>query len=149
MTIPETIVDHSFPQIRAIFQVLTDPSSYPVLILNQYGSDYVSMIIDLVLLLLHTDTLSMHRDYMQTYEDLASFKEQRLALSKSQGVPENYVEPFLPFVSSLERHIQTKHGGIEQYLLSVGLSLSELQTLKDTLSSDSSLSEKKGWLVDI
>jgi protein-tyrosine phosphatase len=149
MTVPEIIIDHSFPQIKAIFQVLADPSSYPVLILNKYGSDYVSMVIDLVLLLLRTDTQSMHRDYMQTYEDLAGLKEERLELSRTQGIPDDFVEPFLPFVNTIERHMETKHGGIEQYLLSVGLSLSELRALNDMLSSDSSMAEKQGLLVDL
>jgi protein-tyrosine phosphatase len=149
MTIPETIIDHSLPQIKAIFQVLATSSSYPVLILNRYGTDFVSMIVDLVLLLLQADTQSMHRDYMQSYEDLASSREERLEVNRAQGVPDDYVDPYLPFVSCLERHIQTKHGGIEKYLLGIGLSSSELQAVKETLSNTSSLSEKQGWLVDV
>jgi protein-tyrosine phosphatase len=149
MTIPETIIDHSFPQIKAIFQILATPSSYPVLVLNRYGTDFVSMILDLVLLLLQTDTQSMHKDYMQSYEDLASSREERLEVNRAQGVPDDYVDPYLPYVSCLERHIQIKHGGIEKYLLNVGLSLVELQTVKDTLCSNLGLSEKQAWLVDI
>lgn len=149
MAIPEAIIDHSFSQIKAIFQVLADPSSYPVLILNKYGSDFVSLIVDLVLMLLHANTQSIHRDYMQTYEDLASLKEERRGVNREQGVPDHFVEPFLPFVNSLEQHIQIKHGGIEQYLLSVGLSMSEIQTVRTVLRSNSSVSEKQAWLVDI
>ncbi|KAI4743739.1 hypothetical protein E4T50_05854 [Aureobasidium sp. EXF-12298] len=149
MTVPKTIIDQSFPQIKAIFTVLADPASYPVLILNKYGNDFVSLVVDLVLLLLDTDTQSMYQDYMEIYEDLAGLKEERLEANRAHGIPEDYVEPYLPFVSSLERHIQTKHGGIEQYLLSVGLSMSELQAVRKNLESDSSLSEKHGWLVDI
>ncbi|CAD0115022.1 unnamed protein product [Aureobasidium uvarum] len=72
MTVHEIIIDHSYPQIKAVFKVLADPSSYPVLILNQYGTDLVSLIVSLILFLLHADTESIHRDYMQTYEDLAN-----------------------------------------------------------------------------
>jgi protein-tyrosine phosphatase len=86
---------------------------------------------------------------MQTYEDLAGLKEERLELSRTQGIPDDFVEPFLPFVNTIERHMETKHGGIEQYLLSVGLSLSELRALNDMLSSDSSMAEKQGLLVDL
>jgi protein-tyrosine phosphatase len=149
MTVPEAIIDHSLPQIKAIFQVLATPSSYPVLILNRYGTDFVSMILDLVLMLLQTDTHSMHQDYMQSYEDLASSREERLEVNRAQGVPDDYVDPYLPYVSCLERHIHTKHGGIERYLLSVGLSLLELQTIRNTLGSVLNLSEKQAWLVDI
>jgi len=149
MAIPEAIIDHSFPQVKAIFRVLADPSAYPVLISNRYGSDFVSLVVDLVLFLLHADAQSIHRDYMQTYEDLASLKEERIRVNREQGVPEDFAEPFLPFVNSVEQHIQTKHGGIEQYLLGVGLGMSEIQTVRKTLASKSSVSEKQGWLVDI
>jgi protein-tyrosine phosphatase len=149
MTIPEAIIDHSLPQIKAIFQVLATPPSYPVLILNRYGTDFVSMILDLVLMLLQTDTHSMHQDYMQSYEDLASSREERLEVNRAQGVPDDFVDPYLPFVSCLERYMEIKHGGIEKYLLNVGLSSSELQSVKETLSINSSVSEKQGWLVDV
>lgn len=150
MTIPETIIDHSFPQIKAIFKVLTDPASYPVLVLNNYGTDFVSLIISLVLFVLHTDTESIHRDYMQTYEELADVKQKRLEDNKVLGVfNDSLVEPYLPFVSSLDKHIRDKHGDIQQYLTSIGISQSELQTLRSTLQSGSKLSEKQGWLVDV
>lgn len=149
MAIPEAIIDHSIPQIKAIFSVLADSSSCPVLIMNRYGSDFVSLIVDLVLLLLHADTQSIHRDYMQTYEDLESLKEERIRVNREQGVPEDFAEPFLPFVNSLEQHIQTKHGGIEQYLLSVGLSMPQLQAVRKILGFNSIVSEKQAWLVEI
>lgn len=150
MAIPEAIIDHSLPQIKAIFKVLTDPSSYPVLILNNWGTDFVSLIVSLVLFALHTDTESIHRDYMQTYDALADLKQKRLEDNKALGFSdETLVEPYLPFVSSLDKHIRDKHGDIEQYLTSVSISHSELQTLRDTLQSGSKLSEKHGWLVDI
>jgi protein-tyrosine phosphatase len=86
MTVPETIIDQSFPQIKAIFTVLADPSSYPVLILNKYGNDFVSLVVDLVLLLLDTDTQSMYQDYMQIYEDLAGLKEERLEANRVHDI---------------------------------------------------------------
>lgn len=150
MAVPEAIIDHSFPQIKAVFKVLTDPSSYPVLILNKYGTDFVSMIVSLVLFVLHTKTESIHRDYMQTYEDLADVKQKRLEGNRALGISnDSLVEPYLPFVSALDKHIRDKHGDIEQYLTSVGISQSEIQTLRDTLRSGSKLSEKHGWLVDV
>ena len=150
MAIPDAIVDHSLPQIKAIFNVLADPSSYPVLILNNWGTDFVSLIVALVSFALHADTESVHRDYMQTYEELANFRQKRLEDNRASGfLDETMVDPYLPFVSSLDKHIRDKHGDIEQYLTSVGISQIELQTLRDTLQSGSKLSEKHGWLVDI
>ncbi|KAH0137126.1 hypothetical protein KCU67_g15852, partial [Aureobasidium melanogenum] len=86
MAIPEAIIDHSFPQIKAIFKILVAPSSYPVLVLNKYGTDFVSLIVSLVLFALHTDAASIHRDYMQTYEELADSKQERLEDNRAMGM---------------------------------------------------------------
>ncbi|KAG9800880.1 hypothetical protein KCU95_g215, partial [Aureobasidium melanogenum] len=150
MAIPEAIIDHSFPQIKAVFKILVDPSSYPVLVLNKFGTELVSLIVSLVLLALHTDTASIHRDYMQTYEELADVKQKRLEENRALGITnDDLVEPYLPFVSSLDKHIQDKHGDIEQYLWKIGITQSELQTLRETLQPGSGLYEKKRWLVDV
>ncbi|KAI4718146.1 hypothetical protein E4T48_05641 [Aureobasidium sp. EXF-10727] len=150
MTVPEIIIDHSHPQIKAIFKVLTNPSSYPILILNKYGSELVSLIVCLVMFLSDADPESIHRDYMKTYEELAYLKQERLEDNRALGVSNDaFVEAFLPFVNCLEQHIQTKHGGIEPYLQRVGLTQNEIQTLKDTLCSDSRRSGKQEWLTNI
>ncbi|KAH0339788.1 hypothetical protein KCU81_g7076, partial [Aureobasidium melanogenum] len=150
MAIPEAIMDHSFPQIKAVFKILVDPSSYPVLVLNRYGTDLVSMIVSMVLFVLDADTASIHRDYMQTYEELADSKQERLEYQRGLGVAnDSLVDAYIPFVNSLDKYIRDKHGGIEQYLWKIGITQSELQTLRNTLQSGSSLSEKQGWLVDV
>ncbi|KAH0006066.1 hypothetical protein KCU78_g12520, partial [Aureobasidium melanogenum] len=150
MAMPEAIIDHSFPQIKAIFNILTDPSSYPVLILNNYGTDFVSLIVSLVLFALGTDTASIHRDYMQTYEELADSKQKRLEYNRGLGITnDSLVEPYLPFVSSLDKYLRDKHGDIEQYMWKIGITQSELQTLRDTLHSGLESSEKHEWLVDL
>ncbi|KAG9701322.1 hypothetical protein KCU76_g83, partial [Aureobasidium melanogenum] len=71
---------------------------------------------------------------MQTYEELADVKQKRLEENRALGITnDDLVEPYLPFVSSLDKHIQDKHGDIEQYLWKIGITQSELQTLRETL----------------
>ncbi|KAH0367806.1 hypothetical protein KCU65_g4434, partial [Aureobasidium melanogenum] len=150
MAIPEATIDHSFPQIKAVFKILVDPSSYPVLVLNRYGTDLVSLVISLVLFVLDTDIASIHRDYMQTYEELADSKQERLEYQRGLGVTkDSLVDAYLPFVNSLDKYIREKHGDIEKYLWKLGITRSELRTLRDMLQSSPRLSEKQGWLVDV
>jgi protein-tyrosine phosphatase len=149
MYVSEIILDNAFPQIKTVFQVLADPSSYPVLILDKYGGDMVSIIISLTSFLLGSDIQSIHHDYMQTYQELASVKEQLLKDIEEAGMTEDRMKPFLPFVNSLEQHIQNKHGGIEQYLLNTGVNQSELQAIKRTILLAPGLSEKHGWSLNI
>ncbi|KAI4732486.1 hypothetical protein E4T50_16940 [Aureobasidium sp. EXF-12298] len=149
MYVSEIVLDNAFPQIKAVFKVLADPSSYPILILDKYGGDMVSIIISLTLFLLDSDMQSIHHDYMQTYQELAGLKEQLLKDIEESGMTEDRMKPFLPFVNSLQQHIQNKHGNIEQYLLNTGVDQSELQAMKRTLIPAPGLSEKHGCLLDI
>lgn len=130
MYVSETVLDQSLPQIKAVFQVLADSSSYPILILNKYGSETVSIIVSLTLFLLRSDMQSIHHDYMQAYQELAGLDKQLLKDIRESGMTDDHTEPFLPFVNALEQHIQNKHGGIEQYLLNTGLDQSELHVIK-------------------
>ncbi|KAI5204536.1 hypothetical protein E4T39_03598 [Aureobasidium subglaciale] len=149
LTIPMTVIDHSFPQIKAVFKIIADPSSYPIIILNKYGSEMVSLVVSLVCFLLHSDMQSIHHDYMQTYQEVTSMHEERLKDIRNAGMTDDHAGPYLPFVNALERQIREKHGGIEQYLLTVGLHESEIHAIKNTLLSGSALSEKQSFLVDI
>ncbi|KAI5272182.1 hypothetical protein E4T47_04509 [Aureobasidium subglaciale] len=149
LTVPVNVIDRSFPQVRAVFRILADPSSYPILIINKYGSEMVSLIVTLVCFLLHSDMQDMHHDYMRTYQEIAGVRQERLKDIRDAGMTDDHIDPYLPFVNTIERHVREKHGGIEQYLLTVGLDQSEIHTIKNTLLSGSALLEKQGFLVDI
>ncbi|KAI5245614.1 MFS general substrate transporter [Aureobasidium subglaciale] len=147
LTIPITVIDRSLSQIKAVFKVLADPSSYPILIVNKYGSEMVSLIVTLVCFLLHSDMQDMHHDYMRTYQETAGVRQERLKDIRDSGMTDDHIDPYLPFVNTIERHVREKHGGIEQYLLTVGLDQLEIHTIKNTLLSASALSEKQGFLL--
>jgi protein-tyrosine phosphatase len=149
MYVSEIVLDNAHPQIKAVFKVLADPSSYPILILNKYGGDMVSVVVSLTLLLLGSDIQSIHRDYMQTYQEWTSLKEQLLKEIRGSGTTEDHIEPFLPFVNDLAQNIQNNHGGIEQYLLSTGIDKSELRAIRSTLLPAPRVSEKHGSLLVI
>ncbi|CAD0055043.1 unnamed protein product, partial [Aureobasidium pullulans] len=149
MFTPKAIIDHSFPQVKAVFKILANPSSYPILILNKWGSEMVSLIVSMTMLLLHADRQSIYLDYAQTYQALSGVKQQRLEELRAGSYPDDWAEPLPNYVNALEQHLEVKHGGIEQYLLTLGLSRSEVQSIKAILLSGSRLSEKNGWLIDV
>lgn len=141
----KAIIDHSYPQIRAVFKILGNPSSYPVLILNKWGSEMVALIVTMTMLLLHIDRHSIYLDYMQTYQALAGVKQERLKDIRAASYPDDWAEPLPNYVNALEQHLEAKHGGIEQYLLAVGLNRSEVQSIRSILLSGSKLSR----LIDV
>ncbi|THY52382.1 hypothetical protein D6C86_07389 [Aureobasidium pullulans] len=149
MFTPKAIIDHSFPQVKAVFKILANPSSYPILILNKWGSEMVSLIVSMTMLLLHVDRQSIYLDYAQTYQASSGVRQQRLEELRASCYPDDWAEPLPDYVNALEQHLETKHGGIEQYLLTLGLSRSEVQSIKAILLSGSRLSEKNGWLIDV
>lgn len=140
-------LDHSGFQIKAVFQVLATPSSYPVIICDTYGSYSTSLIICLVLLLLGLDVSSISRDHMRTNVELESIREERLAMLKSAGFGEEFAQHPETWVPDMENHLR-KYGGAEKYLLSIGLKVEEVESVKRILVDRDELPEYTKTLRD-
>lgn len=149
MSFAREVIDLSHPQVKALFKVLANPSSYPLLIMDTWGLGLCSLAICLILLLLEVDKQSILCDYMRTYQELSPFREKISQEIRKAGLPDDWNNPMPYYVDAIEQHLQTKHGGIENYLLSLGLSQSELQSIQSTLRSSAKPSEKSGFLIGV
>lgn len=140
-------LDHSGFQVKAVFQVLATPSSYPVIICDKYGSGTLSLIICLVLLLLGLDISSISCDYMRSDAEMEPIREKRLAELISAGYGEEFAQFPGTWVPAIENHLR-KYGGAEKYLLSIGLKIEELECLKRILVDRDELPENTKMLLD-
>ncbi|KAI4723797.1 hypothetical protein E4T49_08477 [Aureobasidium sp. EXF-10728] len=74
---------HCTSEVLAVFRVLADEKSYPVVVHCTQGKDRTGLNILLVLLLLHVDTAAINTDYMRTQEELVSEREARIVEIRS------------------------------------------------------------------
>jgi hypothetical protein len=108
------------PMYRQVFQVLADPAIYPVIIHCWGGADRTGTVIFLLEALLGVDLESLIRDYELT--SLSIWGERR-----------HTSEEFSAFLEYLSHLGESNQESVEQYLLSVGVSAAELESIQKIL----------------
>jgi len=121
---------HSTAEILAVFKVLADVSSFPVLVHCTQGKDRTGLIVLLVLMLLGVDREAIDKDYMISQGELLPEKEDRLKEIRSIGLPDEFAGCPDNWVESVHEHINTDYGGVEKYLLSCGVTEDMEESLK-------------------
>lgn len=124
---------HCTAEVLAVFRVLADEKSYPVVLHCTQGKDRTGLTILLVLLLLHVDTAAVNTDYMRTQEELVSEREARIVEIRSIGMPDSFADCDPQWVESVAAHIHEKYGSIEEYLLRCGVNKDMQQTVRRIL----------------
>jgi protein-tyrosine phosphatase len=114
-------VDHSTNEIRNVFNILANESSYPVLVHCTQGKDRTGLIVLLVLMLCGVDAESISGDYVGSEEELLVEKEERLREILRIGLSEDFAGCPPNFVKEVTKHMQEKYGGIEKYLTTIGI----------------------------
>lgn len=114
-------LEHSGPEIKEFFQVLADPSSYPVLIHCTQGKDRTGLTVLLVLLLCTVNQRAIEIDYIQTEAELESEFEDRMKEIRSIGLDETFAKCPETFVSEIVAFIDERYGGIDSYLTGIGV----------------------------
>jgi rhodanese-related sulfurtransferase len=112
------------PLYRQVFQVLADPSTYPVIVHCWGGADRTGTVVFLLQALLGVELESLIQDYELT--SLSIWGERRHTSDEFSA--------FLQYLSGLGGTIQAS---VEQYLLSVGISTAEMSSIRKVLVSDS------------
>lgn len=120
-------------EIKKVFDVLADKSSWPVLIHCTQGKDRTGLVIMLVLFLLDVDGDVIDGDYRVSESELEPEKAERLQELGSIGLTEQFAICPPGVVSSVSEHIQTKYGGVEKYLRGAGVRSEDIAFIKRKL----------------
>ena len=126
---------HSGPEIKEVFDVLASPESYPVLVHCTQGKDRTGLIVMLVLLLCGVDIDAISNDYRMSEAKLKPEFEERMKEIASIGLDESFAGCPETFVPDIARFIKDEFGGVEQYLLSIGIGKQQIsQTRRQFLA---------------
>ena len=126
-------LDHSGPEIKQIFDVLSEESSYPVLLHCTQGKDRTGISVLLVLLLCNVDINSIAADYVQSEPELEPEKEDRMKEIRSIGLDETFAQCPPDFCLKIQEHLDSHYGGIEDYLERVGVGKDQQSKVRATV----------------
>lgn len=108
-------------EIRALFAVLADAGSYPVLLHCTQGKDRTGLTVLLALMLLGCPPAAIEDDYRRSDEGLRPQLEGRLEELAQIGLGEDYARTAPDFVERVIAEVNDRYGGIREYLRSIGV----------------------------
>ena len=128
-------LEFSKAEISNVFSILCDESSYPVLVHCTQGKDRTGLIILLALLLCGVSKEAIRKDYMLSRSELQPEKEQKLIEIRSIGLPDSYADCQADWVSAVCEHIDSRFGGVEEYLGGCGVTKEQQSAFTDLFSA--------------
>ena len=114
-------LDFSGEQIKEVFQVLAEESSYPVLVHCTQGKDRTGLVILLALLLCGVDIPAISDDYVMSQKELEPEMKDRLKEIQSIGLDESFAGCPSDFVAIVTNHLDSHYGGVGKYLEHIGV----------------------------
>ncbi|TQB69597.1 hypothetical protein MPDQ_001635 [Monascus purpureus] len=127
-------LDHSGYEMKDTFDVLADCNNYPVVIHCTQGKDRTGLIV--LLLLLLTGVVpeeAMSADYVKSEPELRVELQERLEEMHELGLSDDFAKCPAGYVADMKKYIDSKYGGVEAYLLSIGINLKKQETIRKKL----------------
>lgn len=126
-------LDHSGPEVKEVFDLLSDGGAWPIMVLCTQGKDRTGIVIVLVLVLCNISIDAVSRDYVQSVPELEPEKPARMEEISSIGLDESFAGCPPDFCERVLQHVDSAYGGIEGYLDKIGVSQNQRQHVRDAL----------------
>lgn len=127
-------LDHSGYEMKDTFDVLADCNNYPVVIHCTQGKDRTGLIV--LLLLLLTGVVpeeAMSADYVKSEPELRVELQERLEEMHELGLSDDFAKCPAGYVADMKKYIDSKYGGVQAYLLSIGINLKKQEKIRKKL----------------
>lgn len=130
-------IDYCTNEVREVFDILSEPDNFPVLVHCTHGKDRAGLVVQLVLMLLGIEEELINSDYMLSGPGLASQREERLSEVRSIGLNDDFANCNPELVHVAHEHIRQKYGSIDGYLEHCGVTKQAREQVKQVLQSKS------------
>ncbi len=133
------MVDECQPQIAAVIALLTDPDALPGLVHCTAGKDRTGVIIALMLGAVGVPHETIIADYAVSEENLrGEFTEETRQRVTAAGLNWERYQRLLTspaeFMGDLLAYLDTRHGGVQSYLRTIGIDGEQLTILRANLT---------------
>lgn len=124
---------HCKAEIKQVFDVFSEPTSWPVLVHCTQGKDRTGLIVLLVLLLCGVSEEAIDGDYVRSERELVPERREKLAEVRSIGLPDEFADCPSGWTRSVCGFLEGQYGGARAYLMTCGVLDEQQQVLKDLL----------------
>ena len=128
----------SGPEIRDCFEILSQQSSYPVVVHCTQGKDRTGLIVMLVLWLCKVDLAAVDADYRASERELVLERAGRLKELANLGLSEEFAGCPEGFVEWIYKTLSEGWCGVDKYLSSIGVTDEMMEGVRKCLMTDTS-----------
>ena len=126
-------LDYSGPEVKEVFDLLSDPNAWPVLVHCTQGKDRTGIVVLLVLLLCKVNLDAIKQDYILSEPELDPEKATRMEEISSIGLDESFAGCPPDFCEKVLQHLDSRYGGVECYLDKIGVDDIQRDRVRSTL----------------
>ncbi|KAH8879630.1 hypothetical protein GQ53DRAFT_755835 [Thozetella sp. PMI_491] len=127
-------LDQSGSEINEALSSFLEPSALPMLVHCTQGKDRTGIIILLALMILGVPMKAIDFDYQLSNDALLAEKEYRLAEIREIGLTEDFAGTAEDFVEKTAAHLESRYGGLNAYLDSIGFDEDRRRKLVEILA---------------
>ncbi len=124
-------------RLTDVVRLVADPGNRPVVFHCAAGKDRTGIVAALVLGVLGVDDATIVADYVLTADNMDLMVQRHRAVAAERGVAAEVGDPHFAAEAEAMRDVliglETKHGGVEGYLLAHGLEPEAIESLRATL----------------
>lgn len=127
-------------EIGSAIHVFGEKSNYPILYHCTQGKDRTGLITCLLLFLLGEEVVApeaIEGDYGLSAGELEGEREGRLREIREMGFSDGFAECPEGFVEGMREYLVERWGGVEAYLVSVGVGVEEQRRIMGILKAES------------
>ncbi|KIW17754.1 hypothetical protein PV08_04949 [Exophiala spinifera] len=128
-------LDHSGPEVKEVFDVLSDQEAWPIMVNCTQGKDRTGMVVLLVLLLCDVSLDAISKDYVRSEPELEPEKAARMEEISSIGLDESFAACPPDFCEQVVQHLDSTYGGLCNYLDKIGVAQDQRDCVRRMLRS--------------
>ncbi|KAJ1675344.1 hypothetical protein EV182_001454 [Spiromyces aspiralis] len=126
----QDIIDYSQDELRQVMMIFSHPRRYPILVHCTHGKDRTGIVVALVSSLAGISDELIALDYSLSQLNLLPIRERMEKVDMgASGLPSEFCDSPASVMMGLLDYIGQRYGGVRQYLLGIGMTDKQLDTI--------------------